>query len=87
MQSMSFPASIGENDSVLIAQWRTGVRAAHERLLGRQVEPLRRYLSRRVPCSADVDDLVQRTMLALLDALPRFREDVASLSSRCTEQR
>lgn len=42
-----------------------------------QVEPLRRYFSRRVSCRADADDLVQRTLVATLDALPRFREAVA----------
>lgn len=66
-----------EDESALVSQWRAGNRAAPETLLHRQVGPLRRYFSRRVSCHADADDLVQRTLLATLDALPRFREDVA----------
>lgn len=60
----------------LIARWRTGDRAAGRWLLHGQVEPLRRYFARRVSCRADAEDLVQRTLLATIDALPRFREDV-----------
>jgi RNA polymerase sigma-70 factor (ECF subfamily) len=44
--------------------------------LRRHIEPARRYFSRRVACHADAEDLVQRTLLAALEALPRFREDV-----------
>lgn len=77
MPSTSSQTPNRDNDHALIAQWRTGNRAVPKMLLHRQVAPLRRYFSRRVSCHADVDDLVQRTLLATLDALPRFREDVA----------
>jgi RNA polymerase sigma-70 factor, ECF subfamily len=63
-------------EPALIARWRTGDPYAGRCLLRQQVEPLRRYFSRRVPCRADAEDLVQRTLLATIDALPRFREDV-----------
>jgi RNA polymerase sigma-70 factor (ECF subfamily) len=65
-----------DTESVLLARWRTGDRTAGLCLLRRQVQPVRRYFSRRVPCRADAEDLVQRTLLASIDALPRFREDV-----------
>ena len=64
------------SDPALITRWRAGDRTAGFYLLRYQVQPVRRYFSRRVPCHADVEDLVQRTLLASIDALPRFREDV-----------
>lgn len=63
-------------EAELVAQWRVGDRAAAARLLHRQVEPMRRYFSHRVPCPADAEDLVQQTLLASIDALPRFRGEV-----------
>lgn len=65
-----------DTESALIARWRNGDRAAALYLLRSQVQPVRRYFSRRVPCRADAEDLVQRTLLASIDALPRYREDV-----------
>src|SRR5690606_33512888 len=47
------------------------------RLVRRQAAPVRRYFSRRVPCLADVEDLVQRTLMAAVEALPRYREEVS----------
>ena len=76
MPSTALQTSNREEDCAPGAQKLAGNRAAPERLLHVQVEPLRRYFSRRVSCCADADDLVQRTLLATLDALPRFREDV-----------
>ena len=63
-------------ESVLLARWRSGDSTAALCLLRRQVPPLRRYFSRRVVCAADVEDLVQRTLLASIESLPRFREEV-----------
>lgn len=77
MPSTAPRTSKREDERALIAQWRNGNRSAPQTLLHRQVAPLRRYFSRRVSCRADADDLVQRTLLATFDALPRFREDVA----------
>jgi RNA polymerase sigma-70 factor, ECF subfamily len=63
-------------ESALLTQWRRGDQAAARRLLRRQLGPLRGYFARRVPCRADADDLVQRTLIATIDALPRYRHDV-----------
>ncbi|MCX4240166.1 RNA polymerase sigma factor [Paraliomyxa miuraensis] len=68
-------STVPEHDAALLAQWRSGNTRAGLLLLRRQVAPTRRYFARRVPCRADVEDLVQRTLLASLEALPRFRED------------
>jgi RNA polymerase sigma-70 factor (ECF subfamily) len=62
--------------SALLARWRSGDSDAGLFLIRHQLQPIRRYFSRRVPCRADVEDLVQWTLLASIDALPRFREDV-----------
>lgn len=67
-------------ETTLLARWRTGDQSAGLRLLRRQVQPVRSYFSRRVPCRADAEDLAQRTLLASIDALPRFRQE-AELSS------
>jgi len=65
-----------DTEPALLARWRSGDRAAGLYLLRHQVQPMRDYFSRRVPCSADAEDLVQHTLLASIDALPRYREDL-----------
>jgi RNA polymerase sigma-70 factor (ECF subfamily) len=65
-----------DTEAALLARWRTGDMTAGHCLLRREIQPLRRYFSRRVPCPADAEDLAQRTLLASIDALPRFREEV-----------
>lgn len=65
-----------DTEPALVARWRNGDRAAGLCLLRRQVPRVRDYFSRRVPCHADAEDLLQRTLLASIDALPRYREDV-----------
>jgi RNA polymerase sigma-70 factor (ECF subfamily) len=65
-----------DTETALLARWRTGDRTAAQHLLRSQIQPVRRYFARRVPCRADAEDLAQRTLLASIDALPRFREDV-----------
>ncbi|MEX1362942.1 MAG: sigma-70 family RNA polymerase sigma factor [Nannocystaceae bacterium] len=59
-----------------MSRWRAGDPSAGLRLLRPQVEPTRRYLSRHVRCPADVDDLLQRSLLASIEALPRYRQRV-----------
>lgn len=65
-----------ENDIVLITRWRAGDRAAAGRLLRRHIASTRGYFSRRVACHADVDDLVQRMLLAAVMVLPKLRDDL-----------
>jgi RNA polymerase sigma factor (sigma-70 family) len=64
-----------DDDTALVAQWRMGSHTAGLLLVRRQVTPTRSYFARRVPCAADLDDLVQRTLLTSIEALPRFRGD------------
>lgn len=65
------------DESALLTRYQAGDRAVKEHLVRHQLEPTRRYFARRVPCSADVEDLVQRTLLASVRALPRFRGTAA----------
>jgi RNA polymerase sigma-70 factor (ECF subfamily) len=65
------------DEPALLTHCHAGDRTARERLVRRQLEPTRRYFARRVPCPADVDDLVQRTLMASVRALPRFRGTAA----------
>jgi RNA polymerase sigma-70 factor (ECF subfamily) len=54
----------------LIRHWRSGDRNAGDRLLRRYERVLRNFFARRV--SRDVDDLVQRTLLACLQSVENF---------------
>lgn len=63
-------------EAALLAQWRHGDPTAGVWLVRHQVGVVRRYFSRRVPCSADAEDLVQRALMAAVEALPRYREEV-----------
>lgn len=74
MRSYPRPSPRDDEDA-LLTRWRLGSPEAGLLLLRRQVAPTRRYFSRKVPCAADVEDLVQRTLLTSLEALPRFRGD------------
>lgn len=54
----------------LIKSWRSGDRHSGDRLLRRYVPLLRSYFSRRV--TRNVDELVQRTLFACVEAVSRF---------------
>jgi RNA polymerase sigma factor (sigma-70 family) len=62
---------IEENTEMrLIRHWRSGDRKAGDKLLRRYEPVLTRFFSRRV--NRNVDDLVQRTLLACTQAVERF---------------
>ena len=54
----------------LIRHWRSGDRHSGDRLLRRYVPVLKSYFSRRV--NSNVDDLIQRTLLACVQAVDRY---------------
>lgn len=54
----------------LIRHWRSGDRHSGDRLLRRYLPVLQSYFSRRV--NANVDDLIQRTLLACVQAVDRY---------------
>jgi len=61
-----------ENDYELLAAWRAGDAAAGNRLLRRHFQSVHRFFRNKI--DGDIDDLIQRTFLGLVEALPRFQE-------------
>jgi RNA polymerase sigma factor (sigma-70 family) len=61
-----------ENDYELLAAWRAGDAAAGNRLLRRHFQSVHRFFRNKL--DGDIDDLIQRTFLGLVEALPRFQE-------------
>lgn len=57
-------------DMLLIARWRSGSRVAADQLLRRYTPLLRGFFARRI--SSNVDELVQRTLLACLQGMANF---------------
>ena len=60
-----------EEESALVAAWRDGDRAAGQRLFTCYYDPVARFFFNKVGDPGH--DLVQRTFLACLESLPRFR--------------
>ena len=54
----------------LIRHWRSGDRRSGDRLLRRYVPVLKSYFARRV--NSNVDELIQRTLLACVQAVDRY---------------
>lgn len=61
-----------EPDFELLAAWRGGDASAGNRLLRRHFKTVHRFFRNKI--DGDIDDLIQRTFLGLVEALPRFRE-------------
>jgi RNA polymerase sigma-70 factor, ECF subfamily len=59
-----------ETTERLLGYWRSGCRASGDRLLRRYLPLLRGYFARRT--AGDVDELVQRTLLACIQGVDRF---------------
>lgn len=60
------------SDFDLLGAWRGGDAAAGNRLLRRHFKAVHRFFRNKI--DGDIDDLIQRTFLGLVEALPRFRE-------------
>jgi RNA polymerase sigma-70 factor (ECF subfamily) len=59
-------------DFELLAAWRAGDAQAGNRLLRRHFKTAHRFF--RSKLDGDIDDLIQRTFLGLVEALPRFQD-------------
>ncbi len=64
-----------EDDGALLEQWRAGDATAGQVLVQRHMQPLYRFFRTKV--DRDVDELIQRTWLTLLEAKAPFRGDSA----------
>jgi len=62
-------------DDALLERWKAGERAAGEALLARHFDELCSFFESK--CFQDADDLVQRTMLALVGAKHQFRKQAS----------
>lgn len=60
-----------DEDEACLAAWRGGDQAAGRRLFARYYRPVSRFFMNKVGEAGD--DLVQRTFLACVEGLPRFR--------------
>lgn len=60
-------------DDELLRAWREGDRRAGARLFDRHFKVLSRFFRNKVGSDTDADDLIQATMLGLLEAHERFR--------------
>ena len=68
-------ADAAETDVDLITRWRGGDAAAGQTLLGRHFTPLYRFFANKL--DADVDELVQSTLTACLNAREQFRAEAS----------
>jgi RNA polymerase sigma factor (sigma-70 family) len=59
-------------DFELLAAWRSGDAQAGNRLLRRHFKTVHRFFRSKI--DGDIDDLIQRTFLGLVEALPRFQD-------------
>ncbi|PRP99324.1 RNA polymerase sigma factor [Enhygromyxa salina] len=60
-----------QDDGVCLEAWRAGDRAAGQRLFARYYEPVARFFINKVGDKSP--DLIQRTFLACVEGMPRFR--------------
>jgi RNA polymerase sigma-70 factor (ECF subfamily) len=69
----TLPGVSDEVDFALLSRWRDGDRTAGEQLFERQFPHLYRFFASK--CDGDIDELVQSTLLACLNAKEQFRAD------------
>src|SRR5712671_7618796 len=67
------PLSETSSDPALIRAWQSGDEQAAAELVGRHARPLARFLAGAGAPEADVDDLVQETLIRAFRAVDRFR--------------
>jgi RNA polymerase sigma-70 factor (ECF subfamily) len=65
-----------DSDATLLASWRDGDQRAGTALFRRHFSAVRRFFRNKVGPD-DVEDLVQRTFMGLLEAAARFRGDAS----------
>jgi RNA polymerase sigma-70 factor (ECF subfamily) len=65
---------VQDSDATLLAAWRDGDQRSGTLLFRRHFAAVRRFFRNKVGPD-DVEDLVQRTFVGLLEAAPRFRGD------------
>ena len=73
---MGYPSvNVCDDDATLIQRWASGDRIAGQKLLLRHEPELSRFFWAQQP--SDADDLTQETMLAIVEAVDRFRGEAS----------
>jgi RNA polymerase sigma-70 factor (ECF subfamily) len=67
------PAAASSDDAALIAAWRSGDEQAAAELVRRHARALARFLAGAGATAADLDDLVQETLIRAFRGIARFR--------------
>jgi len=70
---MAHPQPAAATDAALIAAWQSGDEQAAAELVRRHARPLARFLAGAGAPSADLDDLVQDTLVRAFRAVGKFR--------------
>lgn len=71
------PMSGDPSDAELLQAWGEGERRAGATLLRRHFAPLHRFFANKVGASAEVEDLVQQTLMACVHGRDRYRGDAS----------
>src|SRR5579859_1849420 len=71
--AMAHPQPAAATDAALIAAWQSGDEQAAAELVRRHARPLARFLAGAGAPSADLDDLVQDTLVRAFRAVGKFR--------------
>ncbi len=66
-----------DDDRTLLFRWRDGERDAGSVLLERHLRSLHRFFGNKLPDLHEVEELIQRTMVASVSASARFREEAS----------
>jgi RNA polymerase sigma-70 factor, ECF subfamily len=77
MSATPLPASPPDDDRATIEACRRGERAALERVFRAEAPRIERQIAWLVGPRADVEDLLQTTMIAAVEAFPRFRGEAS----------
>jgi RNA polymerase sigma factor (sigma-70 family) len=62
------------DDRELLAAWRAGDRRAGSELFDRHYRAVRRFFVNKVAAEQEVEELIQRTFMACVESVERFRE-------------
>lgn len=66
-----------ESDHQLLGAWRGGDRQAGSKLFDRHFRALRRFFRNKVRDESEADELVQRSFMACVSGVERFREEAS----------
>ena len=75
-EALTYTSQVMSDDAELLQRWRSGDKSAGDALFNRHFESLRRFFRNKVGVT-EVEDLLQRTLLACVESVERFRSDAS----------